>query len=619
MKIKSLGITLFSLFALGKAKNFNFNVVSILGEGSSLGVKYGNTVTPLTASQFPLFTGVVNADNIDEYKYVSLDKKGNVIGEENINRKYTDETAKINEVYNRTNKKVELPKLPKPFKDMFPMGTDKYQPLPNVVYNVYANCEKKSYTDLVTRPFLEEDEQNEGESKCNITIVSPEEVFQTTGSVHVIGYGSRLYKKLSWTIKFDEKFMGRKAVKMRAMANDPSLVREKFASELYKSAGIPVQECTYARFFINGDSYGLFTMSDSLNRKWLKNYIHGDSQAKIGYAYKMDSSWPEGPYADFKYVSDDFNVYRETWSYFVDEYEKPKGAEIDQEDPKNWEHLINFIKLYKNWVDKYGNDNSDTAVQELEKFFNVESLLRVLAVESLTVASDNFWVIMGNSDLYYNPEKNYYQILPFDFDRLLSGPLDNPLIDPEGYMVDCLNWAYYGDGKDTLDHYFTKNIMKHPQIKNRYDVILAKISKYNFDKGIVQNYISKLTELIREDVEWNFEQTNKLKIPYKGIVNKYTIKDYEDNMVNRNISLSDFKKPYANEDDSIQVDLMQFIEMRGDSCRAYTSNVDIEKNKDDKYDITLTDDVFNLESGASTLKATTILLALSYLLYFIIF
>jgi len=502
---------------------------------------------------------------------------------------------------------------------MFPMGTDKYQPLPNVVYNVYANCEKKSYTDLVTRPFLEEDEQNEGESKCNITIVSPEEVFQTTGSVHVIGYGSRLYKKLSWTIKFDEKFMGRKAVKMRAMANDPSLVREKFASELYKSAGIPVQECTYARFFINGDSYGLFTMSDSLNRKWLKNYIHGDSKAKIGYAYKMDSSWPEGPYADFKYVSDDFNVYRETWSYFVDEYDKPKGAEIDQEDPKNWEHLINFIKLYKNWVDKYGNDNSDTAVQELEKFFNVESLLRVLAVESLTVASDNFWVIMGNSDLYYNPEKNYYQILPFDFDRLLSGPLDNPLIDPEGYMVDCLNWAYYGDGKDTLDHYFTKNILKHPQIKNRYDVILAKISKYNFDKRIVHNYIEKLTELIREDVEWNFEQNNKLKIPYKGIVNKYTIKDYEDNMVNRNISLSDFKKPYANEDDSIQVDLMQFIEMRGDSCRAYTSNVDIEKNKDDKYDITLTDDVFNLESGASTLKATTLLLALSYLLYFIIF
>jgi len=402
---------------------------------------------------------------------------------------------------------------------------------------------------------------------------------------------------------------------MRAMANDPSLVREKFASELYKSAGIPVQECTYARLFINGDSYGLYTMSDSLNRKWLKNYIHGDSKAAIGYAYKMDSSWPEGPYADFKYKSDDFNEYREEWTYFVDEYEKPKGAKIEQEDPKNWEHLIKFIKLYRDWVNKYSNDTSDVAVQELEKFFNVESLIRLLAVESLTVASDNFWLVMSNSDLYYNAEKQYYQILPFDFDRLLSGPLDNTLIDPEGFMGDCINWAYYDES--TIDHYFTRNIMKHPQIKNRYDFILAKLSKYNFDKRVIHNYIEKLTELIKEDVAWTFEQNDKLSIPYKGLVNHYTQKDFDNNMVNQNKNLSEFKKVNEGEDDSIQVDFMQFVEMRGDSCRAYTSTIDIEKNKDDRYDLDLTDDVFDF-SGANTLKASTILLALS-LLFLVIF
>jgi len=616
MKVKSL-VSLFTLFALGKAKTYNFNVVSILGEGSSLGVKYGNTVTPLTASQFPLFTGVINADNIDEYKYVSLDKAGKVIEEETITRKYSDETSKINEVYNRTNKNVKLPELPQPFKPMFPMGTDKYKPLPNTVFNIYAKCDKKAYTDLIEKPFYdgEEEEQNEGIANCTLSVISPDEVFSTTGNIHLIGYGSRLYKKLSWTIKFDNKFYGRKAVKMRAMANDPSLVREKFASELYKSAGIPVQECTYARLFINGDSYGLYTMSDSLNRKWLKNYIHGDSKAAIGYAYKMDSSWPEGPYADFKYKSDDFNEYREEWTYFVDEYEKPKGAKIEQEDPKNWEHLIKFIKLYRDWVNKYSNDTSDVAVQELEKFFNVESLIRLLAVESLTVASDNFWLVMSNSDLYYNAEKQYYQILPFDFDRLLSGPLDNTLIDPEGFMGDCINWAYYDES--TIDHYFTRNIMKHPQIKNRYDFILAKLSKYNFDKRVIHNYIEKLTELIKEDVAWTFEQNDKLSIPYKGLVNHYTQKDFDNNMVNQNKNLSEFKKVNEGEDDSIQVDFMQFVEMRGDSCRAYTSTIDIEKNKDDRYDLDLTDDVFDF-SGANTLKASTILLALS-LLFLVIF
>jgi len=35
------------------AKKYNFNVVSILGQGSLLGVKYGDTVKPLTATHFP--------------------------------------------------------------------------------------------------------------------------------------------------------------------------------------------------------------------------------------------------------------------------------------------------------------------------------------------------------------------------------------------------------------------------------------------------------------------------------------------------------------------------------------------------------------------------------------
>jgi len=48
-----------------------------------------------------VFTGDVVADNIKEYKYVSLNAQGAVIEEETVNRTYTDETSKINEVYNR--------------------------------------------------------------------------------------------------------------------------------------------------------------------------------------------------------------------------------------------------------------------------------------------------------------------------------------------------------------------------------------------------------------------------------------------------------------------------------------------------------------------------------------
>ncbi|ORX42555.1 hypothetical protein BCR36DRAFT_362315 [Piromyces finnis] len=612
MKTISSLFVLFFFFALGYAKNYKFNVVSILGENSFIGVKYGNVITPLTPQPFPLFSGLINADKIEEYKYVELNSLGNVVGEESLTRTYSDENSKINEVYNRSNKNIKLPELPKPFQQMFPMGSKKYQPLPNVIYNVYAKCDEAAYKNLSSQPFLNgTKQQNDNLAICQFTIISPENVFQTTGSIHVIGYGSRLYKKLSWTMKFDKKFLGRKAIKMRAMANDPSLIREKFASELYKSAGIPVQECTYARFFINGDNYGLYTMLDSLNRKWIKNYIHGNSKADIGFAYKLDSAHPEGPFADFKYIDENYLSYRKRHTYKIDEYEEDKLNPM--EESKQYYHLVQFIKLYRNWVVNYGNDFSDKAVIELEKFFNIESMLRVLAVESLTLATDNFFMVMSNSDLYYNPEKKYYQILPFDFDRMLCGPFDNVMFDPVGYMDDCITWVNYDESH--FDHYFTNNLLKHPQIKNRYDVILAKISRYTFDKNVVARYIHAVADFIREDVQWNFELNDKLTISYNGIHNHFTVNDFENNLVNRNLELSTFTK-----NNITQIDLMQFIEMRGDRCRAYTSSIDLSKNKNHSFDIDLTDDVLK-SSGVSSITKRSFMLLFTFtsvLLFFMI-
>jgi len=71
MRIQTFGFVLSTFFALTTAKLYKFNVVSILGEGYSIGVKYGNNVTPLNSSAFPLFTGEIEANNISKYKYVA--------------------------------------------------------------------------------------------------------------------------------------------------------------------------------------------------------------------------------------------------------------------------------------------------------------------------------------------------------------------------------------------------------------------------------------------------------------------------------------------------------------------------------------------------------------------
>jgi len=605
MKMKSFGLILSSLIALSQAKQFTFNVVSILGEGSSLGVKYGETVKPLTSDHFPLFTGNVEADDIKEYHYVALDATNKVIEEETIKRTYTDKTATLNEVYNRNNKEVNVPNLPRPFKGMYKMGSDKFQPLPkNVIYNVYAKCNETQYSQIVNTPF--NTEEGEQFANCTINIVSPDNVYSTDGSIHAIGFGSRLYKKLSFGLKFDKKILGRKGLKLRAMALDASLVREQVATELFKASGVPVQEGTYARLFLNNHIFGLYYMIDSFNDRWLGAYINGDEKAKVGISYKLNSATPSGPFAELKYLGEDPEPYT-SGNYHVDEYEK---KEIAKEDYKaQYSRLIQFTKLFEDWVNTYGTDNSQKAIDELKKFFNIEGLLRLLAIETLIMAIDNFWLAMTNAALYYNPERDNYLLIPFDFDDSLYGSKENEQIELVGAMRDCLHWA--DSDINQAEQYFTKNIMSHPQVKERYDVILAIATRQLFDSKVLTPYINSLVELIDEDVEWNFNAANNLDTAYDGKVYPYTLEDFKANF--------NYDKTNYNKEERLNETLFglsEYVDLRGDSCKIYTEKVDTSKNENISEDVNVEEHVgtASSQSGAISTKQLSFLIALVPLL-----
>jgi len=606
MKMKSFGLILSSLIALSQAKQFTFNVVSILGEGSSLGVKYGETVKPLTSDHFPLFTGNVEADDIKEYHYVALDATNKVIEEETIKRTYTDKTATLNEVYNRNNKEVNVPNLPRPFKGMYKMGSDKFQPLPkNVIYNVYAKCNDTDYTDLVNSPFIG-DEINKAVVNCTINIISPESKFQSDGNLHVIGFGSRKFKKLSYGLKFDKKFLGRKAVKLRAMAHDPSLLREPVSIELFKAVGVPVQEGAYARLFINNDIFGLYSIIDSFNDRWVGAYINGDEKAKVGFSYKLYSSPPDGPFANLRYLGDKAELYNGNGVYHLDEYEK---KEVGDDYEAQFARLIQFVKLYDNWVKTYGNNNSQKAIDELKKFFNIEGLLRLLAIETLIMAIDNFWISLSNASLYYNPERDNYLFIPFDFDEVMFGSKGLKSIEKVGAMADCLHWA--DSDINQAEQYFTKNIMSHPQVKERYDVILAIATRQLFDSKVLTPYINSLVELIDEDVEWNFNAANNLDTAYDGKVYPYTLEDFKANF--------NYDKTNYNKEERLNETLFglsEYVDLRGDSCKIYTEKVDTSKNENISEDVNVEEHVgtASSQSGAISTKQLSFLIALVPLL-----
>ncbi|ORX85862.1 hypothetical protein BCR32DRAFT_325255 [Anaeromyces robustus] len=567
MNIKLFSIFLSSFLAFSNAKIYSFNVVTIFGEGTNIGVKYNdNQYLQLQPTLFPLYSGTVSADNIDKYKFVVMNENGDVVEEEEIERTYNDNSSKVHEVYNRATKEVKITDLPKSFDSNYDIdGSDKYKPLPvNEIYNVYCQCDGV-YDSVKDLPFLNENnDRNDDTSMCTINIVTPTETFQTTGKLRISGFGSRFYKKLSWVIKFDEKFKGRKSLKARALANDPTLLRERLATDLYTAVGVPVQVGTYARLFINNDVWGLYYLVDTLSKKWLTNYIHNGDKTKIGTNYKLASNHPTGPYADLKYLGEDVQQYIDTHAYEIDESDAD-----DKEALEYGEHgfyrLIEFTKLFDDWVKKYKDDNSDESVKALEKFFDLETTLRMMVVEALSLARDNFWLVISNVALYYNREKENYLFLPFDFDESMRGTQGEYLKDD--YLQDCITWA---DNVPNFDHYFTKSLFQNEKIVSRYKVILAKTIRDSFNLDTVTPYLNSLVELIKDDVQWNFNATETLSTAYEGTLNHYTFQNFEENLESTAVM---YQEPLIYTD--TPYGLKQYVDLRSGNCKAFTADVKI--------------------------------------------
>jgi len=555
MKFSYISLTLSSLAAIANAASWTFNVVNIGGVEYDMGLKYNDQVIKMTEKVFPLYTTTIESGDGNLYKYVLLDKSGNVVEEEEINREYIASRGNINEVYDRVTKNVDVPPLPKVYDPLYP-ETDAYKDFPqNEIYTLYAKCDEEAYNGLKYSP-ISDGHKNLNFAACTVNLITPKEYDSETGSIFLVGFNSRHYKKLSWKFKLDKKILGRKTIKVRAIASDPTLMRDKLSSELYKSLGVPVTHGTYVRVMINDDIWGLYSIVDTIGGKWIASNIHGNDDAHVGYNYKMYSSVPDGPFASLRYLGENPEDYNSSGSYEVDE--------IDKDDPvatSDFYRLAEFTKMFEEWSTTYANDQSEAAVTALEKFFNLESLLRQLVVEALTVAYDNFWAQTGNYALYYNPEKDQYQIIPYDFDGTFYGSNGSPYYATD-YLSDCIGWA----DNTAPDKYFVNNLFKHEPIKKRYKEIMDKTIKKVFNVDSVTPFIDGVADLIREDVAWNFDLIDDLDSNIPGFVNHFTISNFDDNT---NFKKVDYNSAINYND--AHYGLKEWIKTRGGYCATYSN------------------------------------------------
>lgn len=215
------------------------------------------------------------------------------------------------------------------------------------------------------------------------------------------GWGMGNYK-LPFRLNFDEfedtykavtnqHFHGFEELSFSPGAKDPTLMHEKIASDIFRSAGVPTAQTAFYRVYIDfgtGSKYcGVYTAVELPDDNMIRSQFGEES----GNIYKPES----------------------TLSSFIQSQFEKKNNELapDYSDVQNFLTILNGT-----------NRTSDPAKwrTQLESVFNVDHFLRYLAVNNAIVNWDSYGVMAHNYYLY-NHSKNKLTWIPWDHNESLTG------------------------------------------------------------------------------------------------------------------------------------------------------------------------------------------------------
>ena len=263
--------------------------------------------------------------------------------------------------------------------------------------------------------------------------------------------------KRSWKVELDGAphggghLAGMARLNLKSMYNDPSQMREALAWRLFRNAGIPAARHTYAKLAFDGTYYGLFSLIEQVDKRFLKDHFGGNDRGNLYKAYCGDvgcatlqyRTGPDGDDTGRQYfkAGDDDRTYR---------------LKTNDDDPGvgTYDDLAAFIKTI-NGIGLPGGDgrfNTDAFRESVDGIMNSRAFLRWAAVNLLLGSWDNYYATPSNYYLYNSGRLGaeddfmrapYFTFIPWDYDNCLG--ID--YFGTQWQYTDILNWPdYKGNG-----------------------------------------------------------------------------------------------------------------------------------------------------------------------------
>ncbi len=277
-------------------------------------------------------------------------------------------------------------------------------------------------------------------------------------------------KKLSMKLDFDEyedqypelkdqRFYGFKQLNLNNNYSDSSLIREKVASDLFRSFGLVAAQTAFYELYIDyGEGmqyFGLYTLVEEVDDSLIKSSF---AKSK-GNLYKPEDR--AGSFSFGTFSQEEFNL-------------KTKGDTS----------FSDVRALYELLHSSARTTESEAWQRELEQIFDVERFLRWLAARNVMQNWDSYGNMAHNYYLYHNPENDLITWIPWDNNESLQAGQNRWELSQMGSV----------DSSWPLISY----LFEVPEYQSLYDVFVGEFVDNLFTVNKMQSLYEEYYQLLKD-------------------------------------------------------------------------------------------------------------------------
>lgn len=249
---------------------------------------------------------------------------------------------------------------------------------------------------------------------------------------------------------------------------DPTYLTEKFSLDLFRSFGVHAAHATLTRLFIKIGSkttyYGLYTAFEPIDKLFFERRL--DKEEADGDLYK--SLWQHyGPAAlQTGYHRDAIGIKDESLNY------RPSY------DLKNNKKTSDHRAL-KSFIEAINLHQGEQFVTYIESSFDVDKMIRLLAVGVLLGNPDDYRAMGNNYYLFQNAKTGIWTMIPYDYDHGMGQGwrggevFSNFTVGHDIYAWGNLNAVYLN--QPGYAHPLSDKILLIPEYQALYESYLATL------------------------------------------------------------------------------------------------------------------------------------------------